>query len=189
MRAAWSASPCELRNPANPCPAVPNATQYSGGRLVTLELFRCRVRERPTPHVEARRPRCHHQRLPWPDGGRGLVNRALEPADLAARARDPQGNVMAPELVPKAPRGDLLVDRLTGEDRPHGLGAQVRRAAHHPLALGPELLYESIGHLVDVGEHERRALILAGGELARVRDALLQRLRPALPQPRVAKPV
>ena len=32
-------------------------------------------------------------------------------------------------------------------------------------------------------------LILAGGELAGVLDALLQRLRPALPQPRVAEPV
>ena len=79
---------------------------------------------------------------------------------------------MAPQLVPEPPVGDLLVDRLAGEDRAHRLGAHLGGAAHHALALGPVGVHQHAGDPVDVGEQERGALILGDEELGGVGDAL-----------------
>ena len=79
--------------------------------------------------------------------------------------------MVAAQLVAEPADGELLVDGLAGEDRADGLGAQLGRAARHPLALGSVLLDEDVGDPVDVGEHERRALLLCGEELVEVVDA------------------
>ena len=93
------------------------------------------------------------------------------------------------QLVAEPADGELLVDRLVGDDRADGVSARLRGASRHSLALGPVVLHEDAGGPIDVGEHERRALLLRREELVDGVDALVQRLRPAIPEPRVPEAI
>ena len=95
----------------------------------------------------------------------------------------------AAQLVAEPPHRKLLVERIAAQDRAHGLGAQLHSAAHHPLALGAVLVDEDVGDPVDVGEQERRTALLRAEQLRRVGEAIVQCLRPAVPEPRVADAV
>jgi hypothetical protein len=159
------------------------------GRLVVLEPVHARRLVGTAPDIQARRARQDDERHAGPEKRRGLGRGALEAAHLGDAAGEAQRDVMAPQLVPEPPAGDLLVDRLAGEDRAHGLGAHLGGAAHHALALGPVGVHQHAGDPVDVGEQERGALILGDQELGGVGDALRQGLRPDVPEPRVPEPV
>jgi hypothetical protein len=97
--------------------------------------------------------------------------------------------VVPAQLVAEPLYGVLLVDRLAGEDRADGVSAQLRSAACHSLALAAVVLHEDVGDPVHVGEHERRALLLRREEVLEAVDAVVQRLRPAIPEPRVPEAI
>jgi hypothetical protein len=118
-----------------------------------------------------------------------LSDGALESLDLTRPARDTHRHVMPAKLIAEAPRGGLGVDRIPSQDLPNRVRPKLFGAAKHSFPLGAELLDEHPGDPVDVGEHEDRTLVLAGGKLPRVIDANLHGLRPSLVEPGVAETV
>jgi hypothetical protein len=74
--------------------------------------------------------------------------------------------MLATQLVAQPAGRQLRVHGLGAQDPADGLRPYLRRAAQHALPLVAELLDYDVGDLVDVGEHERRARLLTGAQLA-----------------------
>ena len=87
MRAAWSASACELRKPAIALARRAERDEHARRRLVALECVgRRRRRTIPTTTSKRAAPDGTTSGSPGTERGRGLVDRPLEPAHLASRA-------------------------------------------------------------------------------------------------------
>ena len=95
---------------------------------------------RPDPGRDELGPHGHDQGAPAAQRRRQVHGDAFELGHVGAGGGavvgpHDEGEVVACELVAEALRGRMGVDRLSGQERPHGLGPQRGSAAHPALAL------------------------------------------------------